>query len=494
MNQIKKIRLLSEKTDVGLLVSGSAASKNLLFTGDELEALPGSVKQLFSVYDDHEQKESRHIEEGTGIPMSDLLEQAGADEADEVKIRSVDGFESVVSELHSRRYYFPGLMEGDETGREVREPLVSFYKNGKKAKFYPHPTIMFGQQGLEDKNKDFFAKGARYLQAGNRDRAFWVKGDRLACSRYFGVDQIFALNEEGEDAVPLLEITAVEGDSGGCLTPETAAAAAEERYVAPGVRLGPYFWEEELGISPLPETGFFVVSGSGDETPLDPKAENYLFFTGKDLKTVGFFDGEQIVEDFAGVRAGEIRPADRPKEIRVPSEKTEGDFYIRVIQNEKETACYYYNLEELQREYADLLTEEDYLYYNHNMNQGKGGMRRVTGRGFPVTGLLNLLPEIPNPEFIESGALLFQIFTNDAYKEKLAADGNELGVYRFILAYEQDQRTETGMEKGDTSAWADEELCFAPIHGNTPFRIYCGKSSANPAVYKNVEGMKVILL
>ncbi|MCC8029942.1 MAG: hypothetical protein LIO75_09170, partial [Lachnospiraceae bacterium] len=108
--------------------------------------------------------------------------------------------------------------------------------------------------------------------------------------------------------------------------------------------------------------------------------------------------------------------------------------------------------------------------------------------------LLNLLPEIPNPEFIESGALLFQVFTNDTYKEKLAADGNELGVYRFILAYEQDQRTETGMEKGDTSAWTDEDLHFAPIRGTTPFRIYCGKSSANPAVYKNVEGMKIIFL
>ncbi|MCC8029294.1 MAG: hypothetical protein LIO75_05820, partial [Lachnospiraceae bacterium] len=208
MNQINKIRVLAEKTDVGLFISGSAASKNLLFTGDELDVLPKREKQIFSVYDDHEQKESRHIEEGTGVPMADFLGQAGVEDADEVKLRSVDGFESVVSELHARRYYFPGLTEGDESGREVREPLVSFYKNGKKAKFYPHPTIMFGQQGLEDKNKDFFAKGARYLQAGNRDRAFWAKGDRLACSRYFGVDQVFALNEDGEDAVPLLELTA----------------------------------------------------------------------------------------------------------------------------------------------------------------------------------------------------------------------------------------------------------------------------------------------
>jgi len=478
MNRIKNIRVLSEKTDVGLFISGSAAAKNILFTGEALDVLPKREKQLFSVYDDHERKESRHIEEGTGVPMAAFLEMAGAEDADEVKIRSADGFESVVSELHARRYYFPGLTAGDDTGREVREPLVSFYKNGKQAKYYPHPTIMFGQQGLQDKNKDFFAKGARYLQAGNRDRAFWVKGDRLTCSRYFGVDQIFALHEDGEDAVALLEI----------------AAVADGTFVVPGIRLGQRFWEEELGLAPLPTDGCFAVAVSGEEFALDPKAANYLFFTGEDLKEVGFYDGEHIVEDFAGIRAGEIRTAAGPKEVRLPSEKSEGDFYIRVVREDEEIACYYYNMEELRQDYADLLTEEDYLYYNHNMNQGKGGMRRVTGRGFPVTGLLNLLPEIPNPEYIESGALLFQIFTNDTYKEKLAADGNELGVYRFMLAYEQDQRTETGMEKGDTSAWTDEDLHFETIRGTTPFRIYCGKSSANPAVYKNVEGMKVILL
>ncbi len=424
MNQINRIRVLSEKTDVGLFISGSAASKNLLFTGDELDVLPKREKRLFSVYDDHEQKESRHIEEGTGVPMAAFLKQAGAEDVDEVKLRSVDGFESVVSELHARRYYFPGLTEGDESGRQVREPLVSFYKNGKKAKFYPHPTIMFGQQGLEDKNKDFFAKGARYLQAGNRDRAFWVKGDLLACSRYFGVDQIFALNEDGEDAVPLLELTLagsgcedrVMSNASGDMPDSKADAAAPTGgiCVVPGIRLGRRFWEE-LGIAPLPAGGCFAVSGTGEEFLLDPKAENYLFFTGDDLKTVGFYDGDHIVEDFAGIRAGEIRTISGPKEVRLPSEKTEGYFYIRVIQNEKERACYYYTLEELQRDYADLLEEEDYLYYNHNMNQGKGGMRRVTGRGFPVTGLLNLLPEKPNPEYIESGALLFQVFTNDSF-------------------------------------------------------------------------------
>ena len=89
---------------------------------------------------------------------------------------------------------------------------------------------------------------------------------------------------------------------------------------------------------------------------------------------------------------------------------------------------------------------------------------------------------------------MFQIFTNDNYKEKIALEADELSAYRFILAYEQDQRTQTGMEKGDTSAWDDEQKQFVPIKGTTPFRVYCGKESANPSVYKNAAGMVIDIL
>ena len=108
--------------------------------------------------------------------------------------------------------------------------------------------------------------------------------------------------------------------------------------------------------------------------------------------------------------------------------------------------------------------------------------------------LLELLPEIPQREDLENGSVRFQIFTNDNYKEKIALEANELSAYRFLLTYEQDQRSQDGMEKGDTSSWADKDLHFAPIKGTTPFRIYCGKESANPSVYKNAAGLVVTIL
>ena len=108
--------------------------------------------------------------------------------------------------------------------------------------------------------------------------------------------------------------------------------------------------------------------------------------------------------------------------------------------------------------------------------------------------LLEFLPQIPDREEIENGSVLFQIFSNDNYKEKIVLSADELSAYRFILAYEQDQRTQTGAEPGDTSLWEDAERRFVPIRGTTPFRVYCGKESANPSVYKNVAGMQVELL
>ena len=39
--------------------------------------------------------------------------------------------------------------------------------------------------------------------------------------------------------------------------------------------------------------------------------------------------------------------------------------------------------------------------YNHNMNHGQGGQRRVTAKGWSLLTLLELLPEIPQREELE---------------------------------------------------------------------------------------------
>ncbi|MCU6761839.1 Uncharacterised protein [uncultured Roseburia sp.] len=464
------------KLPIALFITGSLTKKNRIYSHEEFESLQNMEKKMFSVYDNHEESESRKLEEGCGIPLQRFLDDTGAGSIDEISIRSIDGFESVVPEMRSRRYFFPGLSEGKEEGKEERSPLISFYKNGQPVKFYPHPTMMFGQQGLNEQNKDYFAKGMRSAVIGGRDRIFWVKGDALACNRYFSADQLFGLVQDDIYEAELLEITDEHG----------------EKRTVPAVKVPERFWTEEIQI--LDSEAPLRLQGTDGLKEFD-RDNLYIFLGDEALKCAGAWDGNVCVEMLEGILAGEQKAAGKSSRLLMgETPKEQSDFFIRVYQPDGESAVYYYSLNELMERFDSLITEDAFEYYNHNMDGGKGGIRKVTGRGWPVVKLLLGLPEISGLEMIEDGSITYRIFTKDTYKEKTAADGDELTAYAFMLAWEQDQRTMTGMEKGDTSKWNDKELHFENINGNTPYRIYCKKTSANPAVYKNACGIEIQII
>ncbi len=475
---IRHITILPGEDQVGLFISGNAAGKNVLYTCTDLEKQEKTEHCLFSVYDNHEDAESRDIEEGYGFPLQRYLDVAEVSEAEEIRLGSVDGFESIVTELKSRRYYFPELKRGKATGREPREAFISFKKNGIPVKYYPHPTIMFGQQGLDDKNKDYFSKGIRLLVAGSAERGFWVRGEGLRCNRYFSISRFFELNAQQAGVMYWMQLELEDGS---------------ERKV-PAIQLSMEFWKDQAECAPEYLNRLRAVTHGG-ETIGEITDTIWLFLADDNYKQIGYFDGNTISLDFAGVMAGEAKQTAVQKETRVPQTKeTDSEFYIKITRQGTPWKQYDYTLTELQNHFKDIETEETYCYYNHNMNQGQGGQRQVTAHGWLLLSLLEYLPEIPSREELENGSVMFQIFTNDNYKEKIALEADELSAYRFILAYEQDQRTQTGMEKGDTSAWDDEQKQFVPIKGTTPFRVYCGKESANPSVYKNAAGMVIDIL
>lgn len=476
--KIKSIAIMSEEEQVGLFLSGSIAERNVLYTCADLEQQEKTQYQRFSVYDNHEDAESRDIEEGFGFPLQRYLDAAGVAAVNEIRLGSVDGFESVVTELQSKRYFFPGLLERSTEGKEPREAFISFQKNSIPVKYYPHPTIMFGQQGIDDKNKDYFAKGIRMLVAGSAEQGFWVCGTGLRCNRYFSLSRFF------------------EWDSKHAGTMHWAELQMEDESIrrVPAISLSCEFWSEQAECAPEAMDQLIAVDANGQEISRIT-GDIWLFLADEALKQIGYFDGQNICTAFSGVIAGELREQKVEKQIHVPGTRAdESEFYIQIVKQEQTAACYYYSLQELLNAFGDLESCETYEYYNHNMNHGQGGQRRVTAKGWSLLTLLELLPEIPQREDLENGSVRFQIFTNDNYKEKLALEANELSAYRFLLTYEQDQRSQDGMEKGDTSSWADKDLHFAPIKGTTPFRIYCGKESANPSVYKNAAGMVVTIL
>ena len=75
MKEIKNVEILPGAKEVGLFLSGSAASRNVLYTCEELELLEKPETLMFSVFDNHGEKESRDIEEGHGIFLSSFLSE-----------------------------------------------------------------------------------------------------------------------------------------------------------------------------------------------------------------------------------------------------------------------------------------------------------------------------------------------------------------------------------------------------------------------------------
>ena len=470
---IKMIKNTGEKLPIALFISGSMTARNRIYSQEDFTNLTGLEKKMFSVYDDHEEAESKDLEEGCGLPLARFLEEAGVRNAEEIMVRSVDGFEAVIPELGSKRYYFPKLRENSEEGKELREAWISFYKNGKAVKFYPHPTIMFGQQGLNEQNKDYFAKGICSLRAGAKDRAFYVRGSALECNRYFSLDQLFELDGAGAYQAELLEAVGADGSV---------------RKV-PAVKCPETFWTRELKITD-PSAGV-QMQAEGALWPVDTQ-HLYFFLSDPQMKKTGAWDGRHIWEQIDGLLIGEDVPYKKDDAVRLPeTADADRDFYIKIINPDGTEKEYGYSLAELTGKFKDLQREEVFEYYNHNMDNGKGGIRRVTGRGFLLSDLLRCLPEITGLEMIEDGSMDCRIDTRDSYKQKIAFEGNELTAYSYLLTFEQDQRTRTGMEAGDTSSWQDKQLHFAKIKGNTPYRVYSKKTSANPAVYKNACGIVI---
>ena len=94
-------------------------------------------------------------------------------------------------------------------------------------------------------------------------------------------------------------------------------------------------------------------------------------------------------EDFSGILVGDFKVSGTKPEIRTgQTPEMERDFYIRIRTADGTVTEYGYCLGELEARFADWKTQEIIEYFNHNMDQGKGGIRKVTARGWLLTDLL----------------------------------------------------------------------------------------------------------
>lgn len=186
-NKIREMdwNIKSEPIEIGLIVTGSCVKEDFIITSKEmLQIAEGKSDKfrlresvLFSAYDNHGEKTSKSIREGKGIELNSILKEAIIENPEEIKFKSIDNFETTITEYTSEKhYYFPKIMEGNSEIYEEVSALLAFYSDKSKVKYFPYPNLMIGQKGMEDKNKDFFAKGIKAIIIGNRQNILSVQG------------------------------------------------------------------------------------------------------------------------------------------------------------------------------------------------------------------------------------------------------------------------------------------------------------------------------
>ncbi len=498
--------------EIGLIVTGSDVEKNIIITKAEMQAIgrgentefPLTETRTFSTYDKHGDNSSKSIRKGKGIDINLLLEKAGAKDADEIKFKSIDNFETTITEYTSEKHYFyPNIHEGNAEGYEEVSAIIAFYSDESIVKFFPHPNLMLGQKGLEDKNKDFFAKGIKAITIGNKKNIFYVNGCGVNRKRNFTLLQLLEMFNSKQDSTdkaiyPLKMQEAI-------ITYNNPEAGGKSTVFVRGISL-----EIILNYMGIKEndttTENFKVAFNSDNSMgnskadisvkdlFNPKSNFFLSFDEED-GGLNLYGNLFELKDVKGISIGEVvKPTivnDIGKKPNIYSNDSE--FFIYVKDSKGSGNFYYYTVDELIEKYGESNKPilQEFSFYNHNMDNGKGGNRKVTAKGFYFKKLLEDISELGGVDSILNETMTMQVCSMDGYRASNQLDMSEVYDYNYFLSYEIDQRTETGLEPNDSSKWKDNTYKFIPAEDETRFRMYCNKGSANPSIYTKIIGVAI---
>ena len=114
--EIKSVTILQETDQAGLFISGSAAGRNVLYTCEELERQEKNKCCRFSVYDNHEDAESKDIEEGRGFPLQNYLDAACVTDTEENSSEKCRWVRINRDRTEVKKVLFPETERGDVRG------------------------------------------------------------------------------------------------------------------------------------------------------------------------------------------------------------------------------------------------------------------------------------------------------------------------------------------------------------------------------------------
>lgn len=105
--------------------------------------------------------------------------------------------------------------------------------------------------------------------------------------------------------------------------------------------------------------------------------------------------------------------------------------------------------------------------------------------------MLEDIYELAGYDNLTEGNMTMQICSMDGYRGEVQIETSEIYDYDYLLTFEIDQRTESGLEPNDTSLWEDLNYKFIAAEEHCRFRIYCNKGAASPAVFTETRGIVI---
>lgn len=227
---IKTITLTEDENEIifryglntGFLLTGDGLSKDIYYTKAELEELADNneitITRNYSVM---KRGGIPAIITGKGIDLASFIEKSGIIGKGDLRIlcRAIDGWVgapltyNTSTQSFGNLYYYPGIFNGNEQGKQLVPPMLAFYNVEDQEKVpeippaqgwtkvldFPHPTLMLGQSHIEDFNNQNFAKMLFAIQVGEiPEKVLEISGEGIEKTKTYRLDQLIEKGMENK--------------------------------------------------------------------------------------------------------------------------------------------------------------------------------------------------------------------------------------------------------------------------------------------------------
>lgn len=199
----------AEDNSPRITVSGDGISGELVFSMNELAKEGAYDAVVYSVVNNWPSDKFCIAE---GVTLESLLKKAGVwDSFQTVTVAAADGYSTTFTreQIMIERFYYPGLLEDDESGKEARPFLLTTKYAGDTDDMADleeeeAPRLVFGQSYIEEHNTVAFVENVAFVTVSNTPAEKWAnpgafpesgeirKGETVKLTHdFFGMLKIF---------------------------------------------------------------------------------------------------------------------------------------------------------------------------------------------------------------------------------------------------------------------------------------------------------------